>query len=119
MTASLLKSPGFLLSILADLNNAVVWMVSTCFYQSFRDRTKCNNYNWYKRHFYVPRFFQFPSKVEILILLLAFFQFYSVVSRDSKVRNLASSLFLFLFFFFFFFFFFVIIISSGRLAEIR
>ena len=30
-------------------------------------------------------FFQFPSKVEVLILLFTFFQFYSVVSRDSKV----------------------------------
>ena len=52
-------------------------------------------------------FFQFPSKVEVLILLFTFFQFYSVVSRDSKVDNLASSLFL------------LIIIRSGFLAEIR
>ena len=45
---------------------------------------------------------------------LAFFslsQFYSVVSRDSKDHNFASSLF--------FFFFFFIIIRSGLLAEIR
>ena len=51
--------------------------------------------------------FQLPSKVEILILLFTFFQFYSVVSRDSKVDNFASSLFL------------LIIIRSGLLAEIR
>ena len=38
-------------------------------------------------------FFNFPSKIEVLILLFAFFQFYSVVNRDSKVHNLASSLF--------------------------
>ena len=37
-------------------------------------------------------FFQFPSKVEVLILLFAFFQFYSVVSWDSKVDNFVSSL---------------------------
>ena len=38
-------------------------------------------------------------KVEVLILLFTFFQFYSVVSRDSKVDNVASSLFFFFFFF--------------------
>ena len=38
-------------------------------------------------------FFQFPSTVEVLILLFTFFQFYSVVSRDSKVDYFASSLF--------------------------
>ena len=51
-------------------------------------------------------FFQFPSKVEVLILLFTFFQFYSVVSRDSKVDNFTISLFL------------LIIIKSGLLAEI-
>ena len=30
-------------------------------------------------------FFQFPSQVEVFILLFTFFQFYSVVSRDSNV----------------------------------
>ena len=60
------KSPQVsrtLLSILADLNNAVVRMVSTrvfiskssspC-YQTFGDCTERTNYNWYHRHFYVP-----------------------------------------------------------------
>ena len=98
------KSPQvtrILLSILAVLNNAVVWMVST------RPPTSkssspftnplvtvpsapitisiiviCN----------VPKFFQFPSKVEVLILFI-FFQFYSVVSWDSKVDYFACSLF--------------------------
>ena len=37
-------------------------------------------------------FFQFFSMVEVLILLFTFFQFYSVVCRDSKVNNFASSL---------------------------
>ena len=45
--------------------------------------------------------------VEVLILLFTFFQFYSVVSRDCKVHNFASSLFLF------------IVIRSGLLTEIR
>ena len=39
-------------------------------------------------------FFQFPSKVEVLIPLFTFFQFYSVVNWDSKVDYFASSLFL-------------------------
>ena len=44
----------------------------------------------YNCYFHVPRFFQFPSKVQVLILLFTFFQFLSVVS---KVHNSASSLF--------------------------
>ena len=54
------------------------------------------------------RFFQFPSKVEVFILLITFFQFYSMVSRDTKVDNFSNSLFFFL----------LIIIRSGLLAEI-
>ena len=62
------KSPQVsraLLSILADLNNAVVWMVSTrpfiskssdSFINPFSDCTKSTNYNWYKRHFHIPQF---------------------------------------------------------------
>ena len=53
-------------------------------------------------------FFQFTSKFQLLIPLFNFFQFYSVVSRDSKVHNSGSSLFFLL----------LIIIRSGRLAEI-
>ena len=55
----------------------------------------------------VHSFFQFPRKVEVLILLFTFFQFYSVVSRDSKVDNFSNSIF------------FLIIIRSGLLAGIR
>ena len=60
---------------------------------SFSYCSKRTNYNWYNCHLHVTSFFQFPSKVEVLILLFNFFQFYSVVSRDSKVDNFASSLF--------------------------
>ena len=45
-----------LLSILADLNNTVVWMVSTrpliSLYRSFGVCTECANYSWYHRHFH-------------------------------------------------------------------
>ena len=47
----------------------------------------------------------------MLISLFTFFQFYSVVSRDSKVHNFAD--------FLFFFFLLLIIIRSGLLAEIK
>ena len=50
-----------LLSIQADLNNAVVWMVSSCPLiskssrnQSFRDYSMCINHNWYHRHPHIP-----------------------------------------------------------------
>ena len=52
-------------------------------------------------------FFQFPCKVRVFFFLFAFFQFYSVVSRDNKVHNSTSSIFL------------LIIVRSGRLVKIR
>ena len=97
------KSPQVsrtLLSILAVLNNAVVWMEST------RTPTSESSSPFNNPLANVPNapiiiriivtfmfhfFFQFPSNVEVLILLFIFFQFYSVVSRDSKVDNFASS----------------------------
>ena len=101
-----------LLSILADLNNAVVWMVST--HPLFSSGTSCpwtnctksTNYNWYHSYFHVTQFFQFSSKVEVLIFLFAFFLFYPVVSWDSKVHKSVSS-------------FFFLLTRSGCLAEIR
>ena len=46
-------------------------------------------------------FFQFSNKVKVFILLFTFFQFYSMVNRDRKVLNFASSLFFSFFFFLF------------------
>ena len=115
------KSPQVsrtLLSILAVLNNVVVWMLS------IRPLTSKSSCPFNNPLVTVPNapitigiivtcvfhsFFQFPSKVKVLILLFTFFQFYSVVSRDSKVDYFASSLFFFL----------LITIKSGLLAEIR
>ena len=127
------KSPQFfrtLLSILADLNNAVFWMVAT---RPLISKSSCPFTNPSLTVSRAPitigiivtfifhNFFQSPSKIHVLIRLFTFFIFYSVASRHSKVLNFASSLFLFLFFLFFFFFFFflLIIIRSGRLAETR
>ena len=93
------KSPqvsSTLLSILAVLNNAVVSMVST------RPPTSKFSSPFNNPLVTVPKapitigiivtfmfhsFFQFSSNVEVFILLFTFFQFYSVVSRDSKVHN--------------------------------
>ena len=113
------KSPRVsraLLSILTVLNNAVISMVSTRLLtsKSFRPFNglsycaKSTNHNWYNCHLHVSHFFQFSSKVELFILLFTFFQFYSVVSWESKVDNFANYLF-----------FLLIIIRSGLLAEIR
>ena len=99
------KSPQVsrtLLGILVDLKKTIVWMVPTRSYfqvlqflnQSFGDFTKSTNYHWYYRHFHVPQFFQFPRKAEEPISFFVFFQFYSVVSWESKIHNSASSLFL-------------------------
>ena len=99
------KSPQVsrtLLSILTVLKNAIVWMVTTHPPIS-KSSSPVNNplvtvpkvpitisiIVTFMFHF----FFQFSSKVKVLILLFTFFQFYSVVSWDSKVHNFASSLF--------------------------
>ena len=115
------KSPQVsrtLLSILAVFNNAVVWMVSTRpltpkssrpFNNPLVTVPKSTNHNWYNCHLHIPWFFQFSSKVEVLISLFTFFQFYSVVSLDSKVDNFTG----------FLCFLLLIIIRSGLLAEIR
>ena len=64
-----------LLGILADLNNAVVWMVSNRPLISnssspcINSYTKSTNYNWHHRYFHVSLLFQFPCKV----LLFDFF----------------------------------------------
>ena len=99
------KSPQVswtLLSILAVLNNAVIWIVST------RPSTSKSTSPFYNPFVTVLRapitigtiitfmfhsFFQFSNKVAVLILLFTFFQFYSVVSRDGKINNFANSLF--------------------------
>ena len=114
------KSPQVsktLLSILALLSNVVVWMFST------RPPTSKSSSPFNNPLVTVPKapiaigiivtfmfynFFQFSSKVEVFILLFTFFHFYSVVSRNSKVDNLANS----------FLFFLLIIIRTGLLAEI-
>ena len=120
------KSPQVsnILRILALLNNVIVWMVST------RPLISKSSSPLHKPLVIVPNapvkigiivtfmfhsFFQFPIKVQVPIPLLAFFEFYSVVNRDSKAHNIESSLFSFFFSFFFFFYVgYYKVWSSGR-----
>ena len=104
VTASFLKSPGFLLlfrQISAMMKFGWFQLVPNFFTSSvpctiLGDYTENPNYNWFKRHFHVP-VFQFPRNVQILIFLFVFFQFYTLVSRDSKIYKSASALFCWLF----------------------
>ena len=101
-------------SILSNLNNTVVWIVSTRTLISKSSPPLVN----------IPRapittgiivtfmfhnFFQFPSKVQALILLFAFFQFYCGPPGQQSPQFCKFSLFFVLFF---------IIIKCGRLAKI-
>ena len=105
-----------LLSILAIFNNAVVWMVSTRPPISKSSRPFNNPLVAVPKApikigiivtFMLYSFFQFSCRVDVLISLFTFFQFYSMVCRDSKVDNFAD-----------FLFFLLIIIRIGLLAEI-
>ena len=104
-----------LLSILANLNNDVVWtvfthpVISKYLNQSFGDCIKSTNYNWYNRHFHIPQFFNSLARYWYLSLFLFSFDF-NLWSAKSLILQILSS---------FFFFCFLIIIRSGRLAEIR
>ena len=58
-----------------------------------------NDYNWSHHHIYGAYFFQFSSKVKVLISLFAFLQFYPAVSWNGIDHNSAgSTYFLFLLF---------------------
>ena len=91
-----------LLSILAVLNNIVVWIVSTRLPTS-KSSSPFNNYlvTVSKAPITIgtivtlmfDSFFKFPRKVEVLIFLFVFFQFYSMVCRGSKINYFANSLF--------------------------
>ena len=101
------KSPQVsmtLLSILAVLNNVVLWMVSTRLPTS-KTPSPFNNPLVTLLEapiivdiiltFMFQSFFHSFFKVEVPILLFTFFQFYYVISRDSKVDNFVNSLLFF------------------------
>ena len=108
------KSPQVLrtlLNILTDLNHAVLWMVST---RPLISKSSCPFTNplvclprapitiGITVIFMFHSFFCSLAKPRFSSFFFAFFfQFYSVVSRNSKIHYLAGSLFLFSFLFFF------------------
>ena len=96
-----MQVPRTLLSILANLDNAVDCIVPTYPLISKSTSPSTNplvtertNYNWYYRHLHVPYFFQFSNNVQLFISLFDFLQFYPVVSRNSKIHFSAGSLFI-------------------------
>ena len=108
MAASLLKSPGFF-SVFLPISTMLLFGWSLLIFL-FPSPSVPVPILWCHHHLHVPQFLPFLSKFEVLIFLYAFFQFYSVVCRDSKVHNSACSLL----FFFFFFFDYLKVWSSGR-----
>ena len=97
------KSPQVsrtLLSILAILNNAVIWMVSISPPTPKSSRLLNNDLVTVRIApitigiivtFMFHSFFQLLLKVQVFFLLFIFFRFYSVVCRDSKVDNFVRS----------------------------
>ena len=90
------------LSILVVLSNAVVWIVSTRPPTSKSSRPFNNPLVTVPKTlitigtiltFMINSFFQSSSKVEVLISLFTFFQYYSEVSLDSNVDNFPDFLF--------------------------
>ena len=109
LTANL-NSFRTLFNILVNLNNVVVWMVSTCslfskfsniFNQFVGDCLKCSNHNWYGLSFWCSIVFKFSNTIYVLIFLFTFFYFYSVVLQFGRFSFLLT------------------ITRSGQLAEIR
>ena len=101
------ESPQVSRNLLANLNRVVVWMVSTRPVISKSSSLFNNPYNWCKCHFHVPQFFQIPSKVGVLILLLLSFNF-TRWSAETTKSTILKVLFLLLIF-----------TRSGPLADIR
>ena len=113
------KSPEVsrtLLSILADLSNAVVWMVSICHLISKSSNpcinplayyTKSTNYNWYNPHFHVSQFFYFLKRSIYLSFFSLSFNFTQCSAGKAK-STIGQALFSFL-----------IITRSSRRSEIR
>ena len=120
-----IKSPEVSRTLLSILNNAVVWMVST------QPPTSKSSSPFNNPLVTVPKasirigiivtslfhsFFQFPRKVEVLILHFTFFQFNMRSARTAKSTILQVVFFLLIIFFVNYYFF---LIRSGHLAEIR
>ena len=99
---SLQVSCSVLMSIQADLNYAVICMVSIFllisnfsrlfffFSKPLEDHSKHTNYNWYHIHHHIPHPFS-ALRQDPSIYLSAFFYFHSVVNWDSKIHWMTRS----------------------------
>ena len=94
-----------LLSILADLNNTLVWIVSTCPLISKSSCPRTNPFVTLYKEYQLQSLLQSPScymfcvffsslaKFMHLSLFSLFFQFYRVINRNGKVQYSVGSLF--------------------------
>ena len=65
-------------------------------FQAFGDHSESAYYSWYHCHPYVLQLSQFSGKIQVLVSLITFFDFHSVVCWDAKVLYTANSLFILL-----------------------
>ena len=103
------KSPQVSRTLLGILADAVVWMVSSRLLISMPPNPCMNPLVTASSEpiaisiavtFMFYSFFHFSSKVQVLTFLFAFFQFYSVVSRDvQSLRSTIQQVFFLSFFF--------------------
>ena len=94
-----------LLCILADLNNAVVWVIPIRLpiSYSFSPLSKHSSYNQYDPYCHVPQLSYFSSKVQVLVAFFVFFDF-PLSGPPGGQNPLYNS--------FFFFFFLLLIITN-------
>ena len=99
------KSPKVsrtLLSILADLNNwsirivSIRHLVSISFNLSSRlqYRSKCTNFLWHHFHSQINSFLSSPARSKYLSIFSPFFYFHSVIHRKVKIPSTTRSFFL-------------------------
>ena len=79
-------------------------------FQSFEDRSKNTQHNWYHHHLHFWSFFLYSRKVLVFVNLFTFFYFHSVARRDSKIHFTTFSFLLLLL---------LISTGSGLLTRIR
>ena len=95
------KSPSVsrtLVSIQADLNNAIVWMVSTCLLiskssRSFGNYSKRTNYNWYPRYLHFSYLFSSLARSKYVSLFLRSFLF-TLWSAETEMFTIRQVLFI-------------------------
>ena len=96
-TANLLKSPGMfsVFWLMLPIGWSLLFLRFPTFltpYKPFGDRRKGISYNWHLCHLCASELFQFSYKVHVLVYLLAFIYFHSVILRKCKVHKFVDSI---------------------------